>query len=118
MASEAADGGLVGLEDDDRAVKAAVGMATAGDRGRGLALLAVQQQLRAAYGIKVKSRAVKRKPLAAAAATGAEEVSRGQAATRSPTTELSRSRVGSQVGLRGGPAAARGLGSRISSSSR
>ncbi|XP_077175212.1 rho GTPase-activating protein 11A [Paroedura picta] len=47
-------------------------MAAAGDRGRGLALLAVQQHLRAAYGIKVKSRAAKRKPQASAA-PGAEE---------------------------------------------
>ncbi|KAL8169347.1 UNVERIFIED_CONTAM: hypothetical protein K2H54_047135 [Gekko kuhli] len=42
-------------------------MATAGGRGRGLALLAVQQQLRAAYGIKIKSRATKRKPPTSAA---------------------------------------------------
>ncbi|XP_015284811.1 PREDICTED: rho GTPase-activating protein 11A [Gekko japonicus] len=47
-------------------------MATAGDRGRGLALLAVQQQLRAAYGIKLKSRAAKRKP-PTSAASAAEE---------------------------------------------
>ncbi|XP_048340244.1 rho GTPase-activating protein 11A isoform X1 [Sphaerodactylus townsendi] len=46
-------------------------MATAGDRRRGLAQLAVQQQLRAAYGIKVKSRAARGK-LTTAAAAGAE----------------------------------------------
>ncbi|XP_060115243.1 rho GTPase-activating protein 11A-like isoform X3 [Heteronotia binoei] len=46
-------------------------MAAGGDRGRGLALLAVQQQLRAAYGIKVKRRAAKRKPTTTS--TGAQE---------------------------------------------
>nr|XP_056707844.1 inactive Rho GTPase-activating protein 11B-like [Euleptes europaea] len=46
-------------------------MAAAGGRGRGLAQLAVQQQLRAAYGIKVKTRAARAKP-PPSAATGAE----------------------------------------------
>ncbi|KAJ6667353.1 hypothetical protein lerEdw1_017331 [Lerista edwardsae] len=45
-------------------------MAPAGVRGRGLARLAVQQQLRAVHGIKVKSRAAKGKPLGPAAAAG------------------------------------------------
>ncbi|XP_028577749.2 rho GTPase-activating protein 11A isoform X1 [Podarcis muralis] len=39
-------------------------------RGRGLAKLAVQQQLRVAYGIKVKNRPAKGKPLPAAAGEG------------------------------------------------
>ncbi|XP_033000675.1 rho GTPase-activating protein 11B-like [Lacerta agilis] len=39
-------------------------------RGRGLAKLAVQQQLRAAYGIKVKNRPAKGKPLPATAGEG------------------------------------------------